>query len=79
MITECIDAINAIVRQMRETGKCDARVLAVAAEANQLYYDYLDELLDGVKVCAAVTVRVDGQTIQFKDIEDVASWITSNK
>jgi hypothetical protein len=79
MIAEIIGAINDTVRRMLDAGKPDPLVLAVAIEANQQYYEYLDELIDGVETCASVTVQVDGRTIRFPDIESVAQWITSNK
>lgn len=78
-IQESINQINATVRAMCDSGKPDPKVLAVAVEANQLYLEWLDELLDGVKVCTAVVVRVAGETIKFQSIEDVAAWITSSK
>ena len=79
MIQNTINHINALVEAMNDTGKPDPRVLAVAREANQRYMEYLDALLDNICISTAVTVRVDGQTIQFENIEQVAQWITSTK
>lgn len=77
MIAERIAWMNAVIRGDE---KLDARTLAVVVEANQQYVDYLDELLDGRQaVCTAVTVKVNGTTIKFKNAEDMAAWITSNK
>lgn len=55
------------------------RDIAVLSERYQQYIDYLDELLDSeINIDVSVTVRIDGkQTIKFKNIEDVAEWITN--
>jgi sulfur carrier protein ThiS len=80
VIQQTIAQINLLVNQMNETGKPDKRVLAIAAEANQRYIEYLDELETTAKPCPAeVVVEVDGETIKFQNIQDVATWLTTQK
>ncbi len=71
--------LNLLVDRMCETGKPDPRVLALAVECYQVYIEYLDELEDSMLPSPpqSITVQVQGQTIQFKDSGDLASWITS--
>lgn len=73
MIQNRVKLINAMARE----GKPNARTLAVAIESNQLFIEYLDELLDNVSVDTSVTVQVDGQKIKFCSIEDVSEWIVN--
>lgn len=56
-----------------------ARDMARAVELSQQYLDLLDEMIDGdLTPCPAdVTVRVDGQTVRFSSIDEVAQWLTS--
>lgn len=68
MIAYTIFVINGLVRQMRDSGKTDPRVVTVAIEANQRYIEYLDELLDG-----PIPVTTAGRA--FED----NTWITSSK
>lgn len=68
MIAYIIAVINAVVRQMCDTGKPDPRAVAVAIEANQRYIEYLDELLDG-----PIPVTTAGRA--FED----NTWTTSSK
>jgi hypothetical protein len=59
--------------------KATARDLALAVELNQRYLDILDELLDSDLSFQpeSVLVALDGQKIRFRNIGDVAEWITS--
>ena len=75
--------IEEIVRESRrliaETDSPDEKSVAIAREIEQRWYEYLDELLSkDIKIDTSVTVRVDGQTIKFSSIEDVAQWITTS-
>ena len=76
-----------IQQNVRDTSKlafenADSKTLAVIVNMNQLYIEYLDELETApleIK-SSEITVRVDGKTnIRFKNVEDLASWITSHK
>jgi hypothetical protein len=51
----------------------------MAVELNQRYADILDEMLDSdlSSKPSTVTVQVQGKTIRFQNIGDVASWISS--
>lgn len=67
------------------TDDFDERDLYVVMEVMQRYIDILDEFIESDLSINThpqpqesefnVKVEVDGQTIQFQDIEDVASWL----
>lgn len=58
----------------------DPRLMAMAFELNQRLYEYLDDLeIIDHKIDACVFVKIEGKTIKFRTIEDVAEWITSNR
>jgi hypothetical protein len=55
------------------------RGLDMAIELLQRYIDYLDELIvEGIPAFqpTSVTVKADGTTIKFENIEAVANWLT---
>lgn len=76
-----------IQQNVNETSKlafenADSKTIAVIVNMNQLYIEYLDELETAPLETKAgeITVKLDGKTnIRFKSVEDLASWITSNK
>ena len=75
-----------IQQNVRETSKlafenADSKTLAVIVNMNQLYIEYLDELETAPLETKSgeVTVKVDGKTIRFRNVEDFSSWITSSK
>jgi len=77
-IQQTVEEGNASIRAMMAAGDADPRALAIAVEMNQLYCDYLDSLLDSdLSVDIAVTVKVDGKCVKFRNIGDVSSWLTS--
>jgi hypothetical protein len=59
----------------------DSKTLALIVDMNQLYIEYLDELETAPLETkfGEVTVKVDGKTIRFRNVEDFSSWITSSK
>ena len=73
-----LEIVSLLVYRMAETGKVDPRVLALAIECYQLYIDYLDDLETAIHIePQSIVVKVQDQTIKFKDTGDTASWITS--
>jgi hypothetical protein len=78
MIQEQVKRINQIVGEMTDTGKPDPQAVAVALESNQRWIEYLDDLELTVTVPkTAVVVKVNGTTIKFNSVEEMAAWITS--
>lgn len=70
------------VIQQGETREATQKGIAQALELHASLDDYYDEIqraiLEGnVKFDQSVTIKVDGKTIKFQDIEGVAQWITS--
>jgi hypothetical protein len=75
-IDEIIREVNDIVRRLYEDRKLSKRVLAIAAECNQIYLDYLDYLQDNIHVRNdGITVAVDGKKIKFQNADSMAAWI----
>lgn len=73
------ERVNAITR-LATSEFTDGKTIAVAVESNQIYLEYLDSLLDAdIIFDTSVTVKVDGVTIKFNSVEEMAAWITSNK
>ena len=53
------------------------RGVAMALEANQRLAEYLEALMDsGHATNTGITVKVDGQTIRFKNEEDFSNWLS---
>ncbi len=72
------DYIDKQVREITESvmsSNPSAREIAVAIEANQMYADYLEQVLDAPAGDNGVMVSVDGTLIRFKDTEDFSSWL----
>lgn len=78
-IQQAVKDIHKTVADMRDSGPLDHRVIDIAVEATTQWLEYLDELELYIKPAPfdGVTVKVDGQAVKFKSIEDVATWITS--
>jgi hypothetical protein len=70
--------IENTVREARKLARhTNIKGLAVAAEIEQRYIEYLDALLDSdLSMGESVIVKLDGKTIKFNNIEDVSKWIT---
>lgn len=81
MIEYIVKEANALLGQAVDAGTADARMVATVQEINQRYIDYLDELSDHIArhgiANDGIIVKVDGASIKFKTIEDVAEWMTS--
>jgi predicted RNA-binding protein Jag len=70
--------VASIVQQAMQNG--DKKSLALAVDAAQRYYEYLDELeISPLDIDTNISVQVEGKTIRFQNVEEIASWITSNK
>ena len=54
------------------------RSLAMAAEAQQRYVEYLDEVQKHVKADSSVTVSTEGTNIRFADVDGMADWLAEN-
>jgi proline dehydrogenase len=76
-IDEIIKAMNGIVARLNEVGEASERIIAEAAECNQRYLEYLDDLLDNVPQTGenGVIVAVSGQKIKFNGADTMASWL----
>jgi hypothetical protein len=58
-----------------------SRDLAIVVEANQLWIDYLDRLLDEPSLPIhdeCVTVKAQGKTIKFQNTDNLADWLAEN-
>jgi hypothetical protein len=75
-----VQAIAENQRRRAYQPEAGANSIAVIVEDYQRYMEYLDELeTDPLgKFDMGVTVKVDGQTIRFKNDEDFANWIAEN-
>ena len=70
--------VNESRRLLSEMENPDEKSIAIAREIEQRWFEYLDDLLSkDLSIDESVTVKVDGQTIKFKSIEDVAQWIAT--
>lgn len=77
-----LQEISADVTRRAEIGQSSQREIAMLLECWQLYCDKLEELeekilTEGLNWDDSVTVKVDGKTIRFDNIEQVAEWITN--
>lgn len=68
---------------LKNTKNPDPSTLAIGAEINQNFIDYLDELDDGllsgeISIQTEVYVVVDGTKIRFKDTDGFTNWLSEN-
>ena len=71
--------LDAQVREFTEQiiANPSPRGVAMALEVNQRLAEYLEALMDsGRGVNTGITVKVDGQTIRFKNEEDFSNWLS---
>jgi len=77
-----LKAVSERVTQRAEAGQVSAREIAALLECYHSYTDLWERLeetiFDGrMEWNDAVTVKVDGKTIKFDDIDQVAEWLTN--
>ena len=71
--------IDTIVKDMiarAHADGADPKTIAMAVEANQLYYEYLDWLKDYEwELDGSITVEVNGTRVKFENTDTFSSWL----
>lgn len=66
--------------QILQEGKFNGRIIAEVIELNQRSIDIYDEIIeicDNGQLDESVTVGIEGKKIKFKDIDQVAEFLTN--
>ena len=76
--------VYAFVRSIQVKEKATPKEIAMAQEALARLDDYYDEIQRAAeegRLCHdfSVTVRTEGKTIKFQNIDSVAEWLTNGR